>query len=65
MEDDMADAGDLEIDGGRDILTLPSREKAGFDTDERAVELITIGEADEIRGICCGESEARAQPQNE
>ncbi len=65
MEDDMADAGDLEIDGGRDILTLPSCERAGFDTDERAVELITIGEADEIRRICCGECEARAQPQNE
>ena len=52
----MADARGLESDRGGEIIALPERLGSFLDAEERAVELVAIGETQQIRRSGGGET---------
>ena len=47
----MADLGGFEIDRGGDIIALPDRLGSILDAEEGSVELVAIGEAQQVRRL--------------
>ena len=65
VEDHMADPGGFEIDRCGEIRALPNRPGTLLDADKRAVQLVAIGETQQIRSTGGGENGHGKPPGNE